>query len=584
MGFKSLPISLPALACAIDRRPVIVQPETPVLEVISRMSQARGNHCDLPELFCSLDLGLGSETQASATLVVDESGLVGIFTERDLVRLTASRIPLGEVNVAAVMTRAVVTLVQTEQTDLFLALSLLRQHQIRHLPVLDESGQILGIVTPDSIRQALQPFNLLKWRQVEEVMVRQVIHAPATVSVHHLAHLMAHYGVSCVVIVRKEAGELYPIGIVTERDIVQFQTLELNLDQLQAQAVMSAPAFSVSATEPLWLAHQQMQQRRVRRLVVTGDRGELRGILTQTSLLKVFDPIELVGVVQALQQSVEQRTLALQQTNQQLRHEIEERSRAEAQLRQSEAELKASLEQQQHLNQLRSCFVSMASHDLRNPLHSILCNLDLLELAEETHHAEKQSVYRDRIRNAVGEMAGLLNDMLMLGQAEAGRLACQPGPINLLQFCQTLVEEMQVTLGNQCPIHLWQELEQTEAYLDSRLLRQVFTNLLSNAVKYSPLGSPIEFRVYHQAGQWVFEVSDRGIGIPPEDQQRLFESFFRARNVGTIPGTGLGLAIVRHCIEVHGGRVSLASIPNQGTTIRVELPLHVPESTLVELG
>ena len=307
----------------IEPNPLIVAPETSLNDVIGLMSQAWGQSCRLAEPEGTAKDGLPTPVHASCALVMSESNLLGIFTERDIVRLIAADRTLADLAIADVMTQHLITLKSVDFQNVFATLSLLRRHRIRHLPVLDERHQLLGIVTPSSVRQVLQPWDLLKFRRVGEVMSTQVIQATTTTSVLKLAQLMTQHQVSCVVIVdgvefsgvTAEAGQPLPltppslsrpVGIITERDIVQFRLLELNLNQIQAQAVMSAPLFLMSPEDSLWTAHQQMQQRRVRRLVVAGLEGELRGLITQTNLLRVLDPIEMCALLELLQHKVNQ--------------------------------------------------------------------------------------------------------------------------------------------------------------------------------------------------------------------------------------------------------------------------------------
>jgi signal transduction histidine kinase len=212
-------------------------------------------------------------------------------------------------------------------------------------------------------------------------MTTQVIHAPETASVLELAKLMTEHQVSCVVITQKkelgngaelraeEAGEaqevkktslilfsdteftipspqsLIPTGIVTERDIVQFQALELDLSRMIAQDVMSTPLFCLQPSDSLWLAHEEMHRRQVRRLIVTDTQGGLVGIISQTSLLQVLNPADMYGVIEILQEAVEQRTSELKKANEQLRHEILERQRAELQLQKAHDQLKIQVEE-----------------------------------------------------------------------------------------------------------------------------------------------------------------------------------------------------------------------------------------------
>ena len=304
-------IGVPCLEEAIDRHPLVVAPHTSLINVVNLMNQTRGNSCLLPDF--DLEIGFNSMqgTRSSCVLVMEETELLGIFTERDIVKFTAMGTDFTDVKIAEVMVNPVITLTEKAFQDIFAALFLFRRYRIRHLVIINAEEQVVGIVSPESIRQILRPTNLLKMRRVSEVMTTQVIHAPPTASVLSLAQMMAENQVSCVVIVKTDSwndvlSAFKPVGIVTERDIVQFQALGLNLAQIQAKTVMSTPLFLLSPEDSLWSAHQEMQQRRVQRLVVSWDWGAKLAIVTQTSLLRIFDPLEMYGVIETLQITVAQ--------------------------------------------------------------------------------------------------------------------------------------------------------------------------------------------------------------------------------------------------------------------------------------
>lgn len=307
MQFDDSLISAPVLEDAIDRQPLMVPPETSVMDAIALMSQARGSSCMLAHGDRSPTLEAKTKSCCSCVLVMREAQLLGIFTERDIVRLAATGIDLATVTVTDVMAHPPITLPQATFQDIFAALFLFRRYRIRHLPIVDDGDRVVGIVSPESIRQVLRPANLLKLRRVADVMATQIVHSPLSASVLSLAKLMAARRVSCVVITEQDGDRsLVPVGIVTERDIVQFQTLQLDLAQVQAQTVMSTPLFLLKPEDSLWTAHCEMQQRHVRRLVVSWNWGNRLGIVTQTSLLRVFDPMEMYGVVETLQRTVHQ--------------------------------------------------------------------------------------------------------------------------------------------------------------------------------------------------------------------------------------------------------------------------------------
>jgi PAS domain S-box-containing protein len=332
--------NLPSLASIIDRQPLTVDPDRPLVEVIALMSQAKGRRCLLPSSNLNSEdysgkqipeLNISINTPYSSVLVLIADRLVGIFTERDLVRLTASQQNLEGLKVSEVMTSAPITLVLANHHTVMNVLSIFQQHQIRLLPLLDEQGKLVGIVTPEHIRQILQPINLLKFRSIAEGMTSEVITATLTTSIFRIAQIMTEQNVSSVIILDQQQ---LPVGIVTEQDIVQFQVLELNLDQLLAHSVMSNPLFCLQSADSLWSAQQVMQTKNIRRLVITNEQGKLQGILTQSNLLRLLDPLEMLCFVEKLQDEMFQRTVELEQSNRELRLEVSRRQQVEADLEQ----------------------------------------------------------------------------------------------------------------------------------------------------------------------------------------------------------------------------------------------------------
>ena len=351
---NSGPICSSPLDRAIDPHPLTVAPETPIAEVLALMNPMRVS-CQL----CSEKQNpLKSTAKRSCVLVVEDNRPIGIFTERDIiVKLTTVAACAVGLTIADVMTRSPITLKQSESPDIFTAMFTLRQHQIRHLPVVDEDSRLLGIITREAIHEALQPVNLLtNLRCAADVMTHQVISAPKTASALDLAQLMVKHQVSSVVIVQEQiqhpSGAIaptqnyeIPIGIVTERDIVQFHALELNLSEISATEVMSAPLFCISPADSLWNVHQSMQRQCVRRLVVVGSQGELLGVVSETSLPQVFNQSEVYGTIELLQQAVDERAAQLQRANELLQQEILERQRAQEALRQAHDDLKKQVEE-----------------------------------------------------------------------------------------------------------------------------------------------------------------------------------------------------------------------------------------------
>lgn len=244
-------------------------------------------------------------------------------------------------------------------------------------------------------------------------------------------------------------------------------------------------------------------------------------------------------------------------------------------------EISRALEKEKELSELKSGFVAMASHEFRTPLATILSSTELLEHYSHKWTEAKKLNHLQRIQVAVKRMTELLNDVLLIGKAEADKLEFEPTPLNLVQFCRDLVEDMQVTTATHT-IAFCTQGQCTNACMDEKLLRHILVNLLSNAIKYSPQGDIVHFDLVCNQEVATFHVRDQGIGIPKADQAQLFDSFRRASNVGTISGTGLGLAIVKKSVDLHNGEITVASEVEVGTTFTVTLPLnnqvHTPKA------
>ena len=239
-----------------------------------------------------------------------------------------------------------------------------------------------------------------------------------------------------------------------------------------------------------------------------------------------------------------------------------------------EAEMIKALEHERELRELKNGFVSMASHELRTPLTSIFSSTELLENYGHKWPEDKKLKHYHRIEAAVIRMTALLDDVLLFSKAEAGKLEFNPTPLILKNFCSDLVEEIQLGIGKNHRITFIYSGPCSNACMDEKILLHILTNLLTNAIKYSPNETAVFFSCSCKDGEVTFEIKDQGIGIPPEDQPRLFESFHRANNVGNIPGTGLGLAIVQKSVELHSGKITFTSEVGVGTTFRVMLPLN----------
>ena len=253
-------------------------------------------------------------------------------------------------------------------------------------------------------------------------------------------------------------------------------------------------------------------------------------------------------------------------------------------LKQAEAEIVKALEKERELSELRSGFVSLVSHEFRTPLTTIQSSAELLERYNHKLSDDKKQNHHRRIQAAVQRMTQLLEDILTIGKAEAGKLNFEPSPMDVVAFCRELVESMQMSVQQRHNLNFVVIGECTNAPMDQKLLSHILTNLISNAIKYSPNGGTVQFDLVCNQESVVFRIQDSGIGIPSSDIKGLFESFGRASNVGTIPGTGLGLAIVKRCVDLHRGTIVVDSAVGVGTTVSVTLPLKFEPSPDVRVN
>ena len=242
------------------------------------------------------------------------------------------------------------------------------------------------------------------------------------------------------------------------------------------------------------------------------------------------------------------------------------------QLQATKEKLDTALSQEKELNQLKSRFVSTVSHEFRNPLNSISGMTQILQTYGEQLSADKKTEILAQLRRNVTKMNALLDDVLTISRTDMGKLEFTPSHLNLESFCHTLIEEVRASLSDRQPIEFTYEVELEKFNLDRKLLHYVLLNLLVNAGKYSPQGEAIEFSVRQIGSKLIFEVRDRGIGIPPQDLPQIFDSFYRASNTQGFQGTGLGLAIARQYVELHQGEIAVESELNLGTTFTVTIP------------
>ncbi|MGJ3253682.1 MAG: CHASE2 domain-containing protein [Elainellaceae cyanobacterium] len=240
--------------------------------------------------------------------------------------------------------------------------------------------------------------------------------------------------------------------------------------------------------------------------------------------------------------------------------------------KQVEIEIRKALEQEREFGELNSRFVSMVSHEIRTPLTVLRTSIELLEHYGHRADELRKKAYFHQIRGAIATMAQLMEDVLIVSKAEAGKLELNLVSLDTAAFCRDIVDEIQMSVGSGRNVILTCQHPPDMLTCDRNILRLILVNLLSNAVKYSPPDAPVHFEVASDGHSIEFHIRDEGIGIPTDEQHQVFDEFHRARNVGSTPGTGLGLSIVRHCVRLHDGTISLTSKPGVGTTFTVKIP------------
>jgi len=279
------------------------------------------------------------------------------------------------------------------------------------------------------------------------------------------------------------------------------------------------------------------------------------------------------------QQQLEKITEDVRRLNVDLEAKVEQRTHflreALQELEKSQQELNEALNKEKELGEIKSRFVSMASHEFRTPLSTILSSANLLSRYTATEDQDKRDKHIKRTKDAVRHLNTLLEDFLSVGKLEEGKIGVEPAPFALRELLEEVTEEMQSQSKPGQTIH-WLYAGGQLIDSDKRLVKNILINLLSNAIKFSEEGASILLQAESRPGGGVaISVRDKGIGISAEDQQHLFSSFFRGANAINIEGTGLGLHIVRRYLDLLEGNIRLESTLGEGTRVTIELPAKI---------
>jgi len=267
-----------------------------------------------------------------------------------------------------------------------------------------------------------------------------------------------------------------------------------------------------------------------------------------------------------LKDKISTRTIELNNTVSDLKKEIEKRVKAES-------NLKIALKKEKELNELKTKFLSLVSHEFKTPLSGVLNAAVLIGKYTKSEMQDKRDKHLLTIKNKVYYLNGILNDFLSIERLESGKVKYKLSNFKLSKVVNEVVYNANMMLKSGQRINYPLNIDNLNIYQDEKIVELVLSNLLHNAIKYSPENTIIDFKIKFKSNEFIFEIKDEGIGIPYEDQKHIFERYFRAENALTNEGTGIGLNIVKGHLESLGGTIEFKSVRNQGTTFIVKLPL-----------
>ena len=290
-------------------------------------------------------------------------------------------------------------------------------------------------------------------------------------------------------------------------------------------------------------------------------------------IIDITRRLEIEGALRKQTAEMENAKKEIEKWNEELENKVDLRTQeltdTLTKLEKSRDELTTALSKEKELSDLKSRFVSMASHEFRTPLSTILSSVSLISKYTQSEEQDKRDNHIQRIHSAVSNLTDILNEFLSLGKIEEGKIQVHFSAFNLKEQLKLIVNEIANILKPGQEI-LYEHLGEAQVNLDLSLLRNIIINLISNASKFSPENSVIEIKSVVYEKSISLTIRDKGIGIPEEDQKHLFERFFRAKNVTNIQGTGLGLHIVSRYVELMNGSIFVESVLEEGSTIKIQ--------------
>lgn len=388
-----------------------------------------------------------------------------------------------------------------------------------------------------------------------------------------------HKGLAFVGLKQDEAAGLYWFNLILPP--TEQLPLQLALMEMMSGNIPILDSFDTRAIQ----ANGEIKEYSWKNSLLKDANGEVKGMICSGIDISDLREAEnrILSMNTELEKRVSRRTeelaAAINQLlniNKKLEFEIQERKTAEDALRKNENALRKAYEREKELNHLKSRFVSMASHEFRTPLSTILSSAELIEAYNESGQDKQRGKHIVRIRSAVNNLTSILNDFLSLSKLEEGKVLSQPVEFIFNDFCTDLLEDILPILKPGQKIVSPTDNLQIVLFLDHKLLKNILLNLFSNAIKYSEEDKSIYFE-FEVNEKWLyFSIRDEGIGIPSEEQEHLFTRFFRAHNVENIQGTGLGLTIVKRYLELMEGSIHFESQLGVGTIFKISLPRLLP--------
>ncbi|MBP0022236.1 MAG: hypothetical protein J7647_32355 [Cyanobacteria bacterium SBLK] len=499
----------------IDYHPSLILPETPTKEALALLKAEEWEY-----------ILVGRSR--------DRDDIVGLLTPAKLLQHIATEKDWESCPIGAIATRKFTIFLESALSDPIVLCQSIERSRVSHVLIADRQNKIVGILLANNLDRLLE-IN----REVEEAFIKRL---DAEIERQRLLQQKLHTSYTQT---KAILGAMQDVVLVidTETDNLKIELPNPNLanESIANFLNQTIQQFYDSNHSEFFLSNIQTSL------------AEQKTLEFEYTLFEGDCPVWFAARISPISQHS-----AIW-----IARNISERKRAEQEI------LKA-LKKEKELSQLKSGFITIASHEFRTPLTVIMAAAKLLKHYEDKLSRDQKEQQLERLLRSSDRILRLLDDVLILGKADAGKIEFNPTPIDLKIFCEELLAELRLSDGEQHGLMFnYQGKIEQKVPIDEHLLHHILSNLLSNAIKYSPAHSDIILALEVNDRHAVFQVSDGGIGIPPEDIPHLFTAFHRARNADRIQGTGLGLAIVKKAVDLHSGTIAVESKVGVGTTFTV---------------